>query len=204
LGGELMRRRMMMCSAGELPAGYTGLAYIQSSGTQYVVTDVIPKKTLTFKTTLEMLASHNQVIWGSRSTGDYTSDKTQMVLNKTVLRGGDIVFGNGGMRDESSPTVHFLNAKLLNVKYELVCGQNNPELYTGNAVQPLYIFALNSAGSPISYAQCKLYELIVYDSGNVYRRYIPVQRNADGMIGLFETETKTFLTNAGTGSFTGG
>ena len=203
-----MRRRMLMGSGKELPKGYSRLEYIQSTGTQYIKTDVIPQKTLTFKTIVEVLTTKNTVIWGVRPAGTFYNAKRQMYLNKTdgTTFKNDIVFFNGSYPNVNIVTEYaqMMNATMLGVKYELLCGQTNAELYTDGATEPMYIFALNNVGKPSAYINCKLYEFIVYDSGSVYRRYIPVQRDADGEIGLFETVTKTFLTNAGTGKFIGG
>lgn len=44
--------------------------------------------------------------------------------------------------------------------------------------------------------------LIVY--GSIKKYYIPVKRKSDGVLGFYETTSKAFLTNGGTGSFVAG
>lgn len=47
----------------------------------------------------------------------------------------------------------------------------------------------------------KFYEATIVQAGAVVRKYKPVYRKADGVIGVYDVITGTFLTNAGTGTF---
>ena len=57
--------------------------------------------------------------------------------------------------------------------------------------------ALNVSGSKIKY--CKIWQ-----SGTLVRDFIPVKRNSDNVIGMYDTVTNTFFENAGTGTFIAG
>ncbi len=50
----------------------------------------------------------------------------------------------------------------------------------------------------------QFYESTIVQAGVVARKYKPVYRKADGVIGVYDVITGTFLTNAGTGTFTKG
>ena len=67
----------------------------------------------------------------------------------------------------------------------------------------LAIFALNNT---VFADPCiaDLYSFKIYEEGILVRDYIPCFRNIDGVIGLYETKTNTFLTNVGGGVFTKG
>ena len=49
-----------------------------------------------------------------------------------------------------------------------------------------------------------LYEFKIYETDTLFREYIPVKRISDNVIGLYELNTNTFLTNVGSGTFLGG
>ena len=44
----------------------------------------------------------------------------------------------------------------------------------------------------------------IYNNGTLVRDFVPVKRNSDGAIGMYDTVTKAFFANAGTGTFTAG
>ena len=53
-------------------------------------------------------------------------------------------------------------------------------------------------------SHCTIYYCKVYDgSGNLLREYIPV-KDSNNVLGMYETQTGRFLTNAGSGTFTAG
>lgn len=66
---------------------------------------------------------------------------------------------------------------------------------------PLYIFATNYNNSVSSGFGGNIYRVTVRRGETVLRDYIPCYRKADGVIGMYEIMTETFLTNAGSGSF---
>lgn len=66
---------------------------------------------------------------------------------------------------------------------------------------PLYIFAANYNNSVAGGFGGNIYRVTVRRGDTVLRDYIPCYRKADGVIGMYEIVTETFLTNAGGGSF---
>ena len=57
------------------------------------------------------------------------------------------------------------------------------------------------SGKPGGLISMKLYSFKVYDNGALVRDFVPVKRNADNEIGLFDNVGEKFYTNAGTGTF---
>lgn len=89
---------------------------------------------------------------------------------------------------ETRYTVWIDNQALLNTV--------NKELF-----YPLYILATNYNNSASGGFGGNIYRVTVRRGDTVLRDYIPCYRKADGVIGMYEIMTETFLTNAGSGSF---
>ena len=71
--------------------------------------------------------------------------------------------------------------------------------------QPMGLFArCNQRNQFDKFSKAKIYSFQLYSETKLERNFIPAQRKADGVIGMYETVTKTFFTNAGTGEFIGG
>ena len=71
---------------------------------------------------------------------------------------------------------------------------------------PIYIFAVNTNGSPDSTQSLsfrlrnfKIYNH--YDDANPSMDLIPCYRKSDDEVGMYDTVSRTFYTNAGTGTF---
>lgn len=71
---------------------------------------------------------------------------------------------------------------------------------------PLFILALNGGGVAKQFSKSKLIELIIMDENkeNILLHIIPCYRKADGVIGVYDIVSNSFLPNAGSGSFTKG
>jgi hypothetical protein len=50
----------------------------------------------------------------------------------------------------------------------------------------------------------RMYYFKIYDNGTLVRDFVPVKRNSDNVIGLFDIVNNKFYTNKGTGTFTAG
>lgn len=74
--------------------------------------------------------------------------------------------------------------------------------YVYNVKNPLTIFALNNSGTVYQYGRLMLYYLKLYDdSDKLIADYIPCYRKKDKEPGLWDSVSRKFLTNAGTGAF---
>lgn len=62
----------------------------------------------------------------------------------------------------------------------------------------------NATNTPTSSRPMNIYGARITQGSEIVREYIPCYRKSDGEIGLYETFTGQFLTNAGTGTFTKG
>lgn len=78
----------------------------------------------------------------------------------------------------------------------------------GEGVGLLTLFAYNNSGNSTDVAICggtcatmRLFSTRFWEGGTLVRDYVPVRRRSDGVVGLLDQVTQTFLTNGGTGAF---
>lgn len=76
-----------------------------------------------------------------------------------------------------------------------------------NSITPgtnsLFIFAGNSNGSSWRPSYMRISGCVIYDGENKIRDFVPVKRNSDNKIGLFDKVENIFYKNLGSGEFTG-
>lgn len=189
-------------SSGRLPSAYQEVEYIQSSGTQYIDTGIYQlddkKIELSFKAT-----TTNQT---GTILGKY-DDTTQrfgldiengyFVYTKYRLSGG---WANIQTADTNKHRIVFDNPNLTFVF------DNSNYLMTNvieSTQRSLTLFAYGSSTIQELFTG-QIFDVKIYESGNLVRNYIPCYRKADGEIGLYDLVNDVFYTNQGTGSFTKG
>lgn len=192
----------------EIDALYDCLEYLESTGTQYIDTgyvtkssnysyevDIIPTATESFYSYMGFMASSTNPRAGlheysgtfmiganatTQSTG-YAPVKDQRVRLKAVFKSGDQRLYKDGILAVSNTTTFDHSANTLST----------------------HIFARNYS-SGRNQSKIKLFEALIYEGDYPVRRFIPVRRKSDKVLGLYETFTKTFYANNGTGTFTTG
>ena len=174
---------MVLWKKGLLPSGYTQLEYVESTGTQYII---IPSKTYVKDEELEIdfaytsFAGRYPTVYGSYHSEIYTN------INGEVLSFANI--------QVSEPQKFILNQK-----------QTIKAKFTDTKASPQGLFAYaHNVNTFIYMSQGKLYRFIDRLNGVDIFNMIPAMRNSDGEIGLYDTVTKQFFTNAGTGEFIAG
>lgn len=185
-----------------LPDDYILVEYIESTGTQYINTGVIPNQNTGFDI---VYLTKNAI--GSSRYGSIMGARKNSMVNELQLTSygyshyyGDLRFGasdnNAGMT---------ANVKMHSTLKNKVYTNNNGVTYTlaGEFESPveLTIFALNQNGSRIQYGSLQLYSLKLYSGNDLIRDYVPCYRKIDGVIGLYDLVNATFNTNAGSGTF---
>ena len=85
---------------------------------------------------------------------------------------------------------------------DVLINDNNEVLFQNP--YPLFLFASNDRGTVVILSALVVYGCKIFDDGVLARNFIPAKRRADDVCGLWDTVTKTFFTNAGTGAFVGG
>lgn len=191
-----------------LPDGYTILEYIESTGTQYIDTGVIPKSTDCISINCIISEDRfNKVMFGSRTSGNYMTSKNQIYLNENSSQ-FSMFFGTNtmnlhGLFDTSTSRV--ING-LFDVKNKKIANRNNANFigassdFDNTATQPYYLFALNNCGKAGVFTTMKLFSFAIWDDDKKVRDFIPCKTN-QGVVGLYDIISSKFYGNMGTGQF---
>lgn len=184
----------------KLPAGYTELEYIQSTGTQWIDTEFKPNNNTRVVMDSEFMKtpSGNTALFGARTAAnsknyamlfippnfraDYNSTYTQTwSVSAEIRRIYD--------KNKETTTIDGEAKSYSNAKFQ--------------ADYNLALLAINAAGAIQWFASMRLFSCEIYDNGTLIRSFIPC-KNAAGAVGLYDLIGQKFYGNAGTGSFTAG
>lgn len=168
-----------------LPAGYTKLAYIQSSGTQYIDSGL----------TMNKSDSYEYIVTGQFSNDAYGGANGYMQFMSGIANGKKAaikVTYDGKTYEENVYVDGALNSS------------NNWSSYNGVNVKIgiLKMGDINNGWFSGDAQIGKLYSLRIKNAGTTVRDFIPCI-NPSGGIGLYDLVGKQFYGNAGTGAFTG-
>ena len=203
-----------------LPTGYTALEYIESTGTQWIDTGYKPNNFTNFEIkylhTGWLSSTVANIPYGCTNSPEV--NKANNGLFRTNRGGSDynynrVAWGNTNADTNIDLPNQFLaelnewytDKYLQNKIYingTLVATSNAPTDISWNSSRTMYLFRRN-ANTPmpskirISYAK-------IWENESVIKNFIPARRDSDGEIGMYDTVTNTFFTNAGTGEFIAG
>ena len=191
---------------GELPNGYKKVDYIESTGTQRIKLDIVPKSTYKIESTFAITSkASNSTIWCARG-------ETQAVNTTTAF-----YVANEGLRcdygvDKTSIMTHDIE---LGTKHTLIMNSNTWSLdgsivatmdydnFTSGSQIGLFASHYNGIDFDVdNWSHMKLYEFKVYNEMRVLiLNLIPCYRTADKLAGLYDVVNRKFYTNDGTGEF---
>lgn len=185
---------------GGLPAGYTPLTYIESTGTQYIDTAYKPNNNTRVVCDFQFTSTSTQYLFAARGASGAYANRFGFLLTSSYFRS-----------DFGSTNVNFSTGIDLSARYTVdkngascsigVATVNNTAA-TFTSTYNLYLFAGNTGGNVGEFAKAKLYSCQIYDNGTLVRDFIPCV-NPSGEIGLYDKANKKFYGNAGTGVFIG-
>jgi len=198
-----------------LPSGYTALEYIESTGTQYIDTGYKPNNLTNF----EIKYLHTG--WRQQTTGfipygctnaprsisaNFGLFRTSGMFNRMAW-GNNLDGTNVSLSSEYAAKLNewYIDKYLQNQMYingTLVATSAANPSTVWNASRSIYLFQRNSTDpypSNIRVAYVKIWE-----QNSLLHNMIPARRDSDGVLGMYDTVTNTFFTNAGTGEFIAG
>lgn len=181
----------------------TPIEYIQSSGTQYIDSNFIPKATTRTIMKAEPMAwSAWSAFFGTRNTSSPTASQAYTAEIPAATLYYSDYFGSSLMAE--TPTV----MQITDIdKNKNICSFNNIMITnvpsTVNATTNMFLLALNDVGTAKYFLSAKLYSCQIYDGDTLVRDFIPVKTTTN-IYGLWDKVNKVFYKNAGTGTFTGG
>lgn len=184
--------------------GYTQLDYIESAGTQYINSGVVPNINTKYEVCYQRNQSGNYTIFGGGNNynDNYIALYHDAGRNCVALR-----FGTSGTEQDLYPLSMSakINSSISGTKFIVDGTEQDIVDYTAiNTAYPIYIFCFNRAGVTGEFSSIRLYYLKFYDGSNLIRDFIPVIRHSDGAIGLLDLVNLKFYGNSGTGTFTAG
>lgn len=209
----------MLWKKSRLPDGYQEVEYIQSSGTQYLGTGLVP----TDNTKME-LKMYTDCVTSWYSSGARAGGSTAIIFAQSgstngsdlrgVVNGRNMIASSNGTnwkRTASGSTFEIL----LQTNGNLTCTYNIAEIESGKTYAvtsahtsinsydtPINIFALHESNK-VSGTNRLFYWKLTID-GTLVSDLVPCYRISDSEVGVYDLVRDTFLTNQGTGSFTKG
>ena len=178
---------------------YKKLEYIQSTGSQYINTDINIGATTDIEVkfiTVQAADGYGRV-WGSTSDMRYE-------LADTGGNTGYRISINGTGYDFSTTN----DIKIVKMTGNGTVFLNNSQIhnfnksYTGG--EKLWLFWGNSGDWKNVYGRIKLYYAKVWQDNKLVRNYMPVLRKEDNKVGLFDIQNNQFYIDVNNGNFTAG
>jgi hypothetical protein len=197
----------------EVPDGYTQLKYLESTGTQWIKTDISPSLELklqvrgqrTVTTGYSSLAGcYSPIIYIPANNGAYaTRFYNRFGTTSEVNIDNPIPLGTFEPPlitvDKTSAVFEAdgFGAKTLAL--------GATDLGTVHANTRISFFGRYSGSSDsCTKTSGRIYRAKIWDNGTLVGEYIPAMRNSDEVLGMYDIVGNTFYTNAGTGVFIGG
>ncbi len=200
-------------SANELPYGFQRVEYIETSGTQYIKTNIKPAEVDEVEAVLTRTGTSGQQYFiGTRTVGNDTALGYSIYF---TAHGGNIYYPlvwNGTGSDieidtEFSTLTEFkngtdkfyLNGTLLNShKYDESRYLEGTNIFIGCTINNA------SSQSPQYLCTAKFHRIVFRKNGIEVANFIPCYRTLDDEIGLYDVVQGVFYTNNGTGVFAKG
>ena len=212
LGGRRLNRALAMhylFSEQGIPKGYIPLAYIKSTGTQYIDLGIKPSDDMEFEIEYQSLAARATKLFGCEVNPRSLFDAYNVGKAGATIR----VFAHSGAHG-GSPTDITTIAGQKNI-LKLVIKNGNYSVYVNGelvATSPaagvvpnlnIFLFASNRNGSPDGYGSQIVYGCRVKKSGELVCDFQPYL-NDKGEAGIYNTVSRKFHKSLGTGEFIAG
>lgn len=206
------------CEQRNLPSEYTQVEFLESSGTQYIDTGIVLNSKATVTTVGQFLSlpqaatpssiwgfmgsSSNLPRWGCATLLVSTNNRWLMDLNNTLASGTSDTDKHTFVNETDGTTTYnsFVDGNSIYATAQTV---ENKERYTSNTLSA-YIFARNNNGTAGNFSSSRIYNYNIVQDDIEVINLIPARRNSDSVLGMYDTVTGNFLTNAGTGDFIAG
>ena len=204
-----------------VPSGYTRLDYIEGGQNLNAYINLGFPATPTMQTLLTASIGMNgdgvtqygqQIIFGASNAKFFANAKPYAIdrhPNATYIPNGD--YGSNISALENIPSLNTIYQFKINYPTVGIIGFDDITKtgftnVTSVSQQNLYLFGYNAGGTystDFSVLEMKLYALTMWDNNQIIHNYIPA-KNPSNVIGIYDTVTGTFLTNAGSGAFVAG
>lgn len=205
-----MRRQMLLrqiSDSPEIPPEYKRIRYLESSGTQYIYTDVPAKSGIECQAT---------VMWLSANTGDQTIFGARLASSNRLLLVHQYPYHMWTLGYDISHTN--LGRLYYGIKYRVAAKTVQGEqylkidgetIYTGTSNKyidepfnmSLFACTYGSASVIRLFSTARIYELSATMDGVPALNIVPCIRKADGKPGMYDLVNSKFYINDGDGEF---
>ena len=202
------RRAIMGISKGRLPSEYQEVEYLESTGEQWITTNIILPIDAGIKTTF-VLTKYSSISFicgdGNFFFGYYKSE-SGLYYNRFKNSQNSDIYGipSYPMTIGTLYNVElFVNNNDLIVNNNIVTTTETPFYAPAITDRTLYIFTLKWLSLDPTYRTIgKIYSLIIYKGENIIHNFIPCYRKADNKAGMYDIVNDVFYTNANTSAST--
>ena len=190
-----------------LPSGYTRLEYIESTGTQYIDTGYMVTNESGIKIVVDDTATNSprattaSYFVGASLQGSYMGYFTRVNSGQLVSVwgwNGEGSLGNNIASTHSTVYINYMNDRKFiynNGIRDYVRTNDLPTLMTADG--SLYLFN-TSKGGAVYRSIGKMYSAQITENETIIHNFVPAKRNSDDVIGMYDTVSGQFFTNAAT------
>ena len=211
-------------ATGKQPAStsmYRQVEYIKSTGTQIIITDILPNSNYSYNLDLQFTSANSNTNRGFFGTIEFRDNVLYSRINANWGQGSNTSFGVYFYNNNSADVLTDISSSIRTARNLLVFGPTSAT-YGGNALKhpaitmptdislPIVIFGVIEGTSIADYkifqqSDMILYSCRIYDeNNNLIHNLLPTERQLDGELGLYDTVANKFYTNFGTGNFVKG
>ena len=183
-----------------VPGGFTELQYLESTGTQWIDTNIFFENDDVYRLVMDMqfTVTNSGLQYSGIYAGAYFG-----IYGGYFSIGGMVNSGVTGVPADTNRHVFDLNTTIGSYKDMILKIDNNTYTNT-RSISSGYAGILNLQGHTEYQCYAKLYSAKLYKNGNMVFNGVPARRNSDGVLGMYDTVTDTFFTNSGSGTFIAG
>ena len=179
-----------------LPEGFAQVEYIQSDGSQFFDTGIVPDANTRVVMDFQLMTagSTNQCLFG--------------VVGQFSFRwyGSGSAFRSNGSNSVNFPTSISATDRHIVDKTAIKTTLDRDFSVTttaGNCTLPLYLLAQKASSGATNYAKAKLFRCQIFNGDAFARAFVPC-KDPTGAVGLYDLVGQKFYGNAGTGVFLAG
>ncbi len=198
---------------------YTELEYIESTGTQYIDLGRKVRSDYTYKTKVAWTRFGPYTLMSSKEYSDWMQGKYLGIpytdgTNKAWYSrsGTDTDYGTIKKFNATANTIYDIDwnptshIDINGTTYTNEPGSHQQTSDVFETANNMYLFAANSDGTATGMDYVKLYSWQMYDTDGttLLMNLIPAKRISDNVLGMYDTVSGQFFTNAGAGEFIAG
>ena len=212
IGNALISVYNVVSGTHILPSGYQEVAYIQSTGFQYIDTGIAPDNETSMQLSMYTTSVSNFYCAGAMD------DYGKVIFAQDGANGGSVSATVNSVRTTATGLNRTTNGK----RYDVVLSTDTNGYYSYDvqeegggsystvklygsiegATAPICVFALNDRA--LLGGISRLYSFIIRKGGDLVCHLIPCRIIATGEVGVYDLVAKSFVGNAGTGTFVAG